>query len=182
MKMNEKNYRDYDYQAVVVKKDAENEVVSNYENFGWNVVKKSQHPRYENLIEVEMKRRHFIQNKDDLQFLQVNMENDIVVRGRLKKTKHSKSVITAITLSIIGGLMIVCCLLMIFNVLPNLNIALSIAFGVAGFIVLLAVPFLSYKIVKKENKIFNEREEELSKSIKNYVNEAIKLLGEQDEK
>ena len=53
MKKIERNHKEFDYQTIVIKKENVEEIVKDYECFGWSVLNSSQHPYYENLLEVE---------------------------------------------------------------------------------------------------------------------------------
>ena len=180
--MKNRNIKDYDYQVVVVRKEVAQELINNYECFGWVVISRSQHNRYENLIEVEMQRNHFINNKDDLQFLQVNMESDVVKRGRLSKTKNSKSTIFGITLAVISAILLTLSVLMLFKVFSYNSLVLGIISGVVGILCSILIPFICIKMVRKENILYAEKHEYYTQSISQYVSIAKEILGDCDEK
>lgn len=175
-----RNYKENDYQVIVVKKELEQEVIYNYECFGWVVQNKTQHSRYENLIEIEMSRNHFIENKDDLQFLQVNMESDIIKRGRLGKEKHSKSTIFGISFALLAVMFLTVSVLNFIGLLPLRSFILGIICASLGVGIAIMTLFTCVKMVKRENISYKEKEEFYTQSINHYILIAKELMGAKD--
>jgi len=175
--MKEKDYNQFDSQIIVLKKDVAKEIIISYESFGWEIESEKPHPRYENLIEVKMSRNHFVENKDDLQFLQVNMESDIIKWGRLKKSKHSKSTILGITLAVVSFALFSCSALIFTNTFFANSRILPIFLVVLGIGVGLSIPFICHKIYKNEKLIYEEKEKYYRNEINNYKKTAEEILG-----
>lgn len=176
-----KNNLDYDYLNVVVKKDKIDDIIEKYESFGWVKIETKQHPQYENLIDVEFSRPHKIKHKDALQFLQVNMEVNVINQGRIEKTKHSKSLIMSITLCIISLACFVNSVLAWLYMRPLNKIIVGSLFVVAGLACLILVPILLRKLLKKENLQYEEKSKEYTSTINDIINKAKSYLEGKDE-
>ena len=178
--MEERNYKEFDYQTILIKKQKVEQVVDNYKNFGWEVIRTTQDPQYENILEVEFKRNHFIKSKDRLQFLQVNMEVDTNKRGRLERTKHSKTLIGALSGGVLGAGLVALSVLSFMNMPFVLAVVFGTLFALFACCVCVACPILLTRNFKKEKIDFAVKCEELDKNILSCCIQAKKLLGAKD--
>lgn len=177
----EKNIKEFDYLTVEIKKEKAEEIIERYECFGWKIEDKRQNMFYENLYTVELCRHHQIANKDELQFLQVNMECDINDRGKLEKNKHAKSFIYSFSVGFVGLVAVIISLLSIFQ-LMNIKLIWGIIIGVLGAIMLASLPFYLHRSIPKEKANFINKDKILNDSIENCCKQAKKLLGVENEK
>ena len=176
-----KNNLEMDYQTIVVKKEKSEEIIQKYECFGWKKLEEKQHPQYENLLEIEFYRPHKIKKKDALQFLQVNMEVNIINQGRLEKTKHSKSL--ALSLSL-GCFALVCAInsaLTIIYMEPINKIILGSLFALLGLISIILIPILLIKTLKHEKIRYEEKSKEYQTTINDILTKAKEYLEDKDE-
>ena len=178
----EKDFLNFDYQTIILKKEKADEVIESYSCFGWKVTEKTQHKQYENLIEVEFSRPHFIANKDELQFLQVNMECDINAHGKLERNKNSKTTSIAVCFGLLFSYLLTSGFLCFFNPYLSQPILLGIIFILLSLAIAIPVPFWGIKLHKKETTKFNEQEKLYKEKIANYCKQAKKLIGGKDEK
>lgn len=169
-----KNYKDFDYQTVVVKKDKAEDVTNRYKNFGWNVCEKK-HGHYENLIEISFKRKHKITNKDDLQFLQVNYEHYLNREGRLARHKHTKSLIFGLSTFILIALLVTFAIV----VVAPTSILLCAICSMVALILLISSMVFTVKIYKKEILVY-EREIKICKQEIEKVCAKANYLGKGD--
>lgn len=171
-----KNINNFDYQTIVIKKDKQEEMIKNYECFGWAVRQINQHKRYDNLVEVEFERNHFIKNKDDLQFLQVGMECDVNNLGRIERTRKLRSVIFVLGLCALALASLVIAIVLLINAQE-----VGVAWGFAMLVVAVAVSIITVAIEKKiaqnEKKLVAEKTVQYKKSIEDYLSSARGLLG-----
>ena len=181
MMAKEKDYKNFDYQTVLVKKNKFDEVVNNYKSFGWNVTNVKQHSRYENILEVQFARPHYIKNKDELQFLQVNMECDINKKGRLEKHKHSKSTTLGIVLGIGGILLIIGAVACWLNLSLILGIVLASILAIVGLMCFVVEWVVLKKIIRSENNRFEIENTKLINLINECCKQARILIGAKDE-
>ena len=176
------NNLELDYQTIVIKKEKAEDIIKKYECFGWVKLKEKQHPQYENLLEVVFSRPHKIANKDALQFLQVNMEVNIINQGRLEKTKHSKSLSLCLSLAFISLVCIVNAVLAILYMRPLNKIIVGSLFAIVGLTSLILIPIFLTKLLKKEKQEYQEKSKEYNNSIDNIVNKAREFMEVKNEK
>lgn len=181
MKKEQKNYKEFDYQTILIKKDKFDEVVQSYQSFGWTIFDQKQHDKYENILEVVFEREHFVKNKDQLQFLQVGMEIDINKKGQLEKRKHAWSISFGTTFGVLSLGMIVFAGFSFFIFEFLLGMLLGIGFAILGLSSMVALSFVIKKIVKKENEKFKTVHAKLEQSISSYCQKAKSLIGAKDE-
>ena len=177
----QKNYNDFDYQTVLVKEDKLTEVITRYENFSWKKINSKQHSRYSNIVEVEFCRKHLINNKDELQFLQVNMECELNKKARLEKRKNSKSTTLGLILGLLGGGLIACSIWCFINLSLILGCVLGGVLAFLGIGVLIGEAFILKRFIKKENEKFNAIINMCENLIEGYCKQAISLKEVQDE-
>ncbi|MBE7075976.1 MAG: hypothetical protein E7375_02800 [Clostridiales bacterium] len=175
MKKIERNHKEFDYQTIVIKKENVEEIVKDYECFGWSVLNSSQHPYYENLLEVEFFRPHFIKNKDSLQYMQVNMENEINEKGRLNRRKHLKSLCVGISLGLLAS-MLICSAVLSFLFMTFVNgVVFACLFVLLAIATIVLLPIFISKIIKKEKTEFEEKNKIYNDAIEEYCKKARSL-------
>jgi len=143
-----KDYNKYDYLNVEIKKNRLNTILDTYQCFGWETLNKKQSSKFRNLVEVEFVRDHNINNKDTLQYLQVNLENSINKQAQLEKTKHLTSCSIGFCLSLLSLILIISSVILFLN-----NIFMGIILTILSFLSTITSPIIIVKIYKKE--IFN---------------------------
>ena len=174
--MIEKNYKEFDYMSLTVKKDKYEEVISSYEIFGWKVLETKQHKSYENLLEVEISRPHFIINKAEIQFLQVNMECDLNKKGKIENQKHAKSTSFGLCFGCLGLGLIIGAILMLIKFNTALALILSVLQLVIGGSLLIFSGIALPSMVKEENENYKAKIEELDQNIADYCKKASAFL------
>ena len=177
MKQTHKDIANWDYLDIFVKNNNFEEVKSSYQDFGWIYVKHQQDSMYDNVQVVHFKRSHTIKNKDELQFLQVGLDNTLIKKGYLEKTKHNPSIICGITLGLL------CALLLLTPVILNFNYAIfnfwTILCGSVGFLLTGFTIWFILHLTKKEKLYFAKKQDELNQKICAYREQAKNLCGGQ---
>lgn len=175
-KMNN-NLMETDTLSLFVKKERKESVIKSYECFGWEVAVEQQSARYENVLEIKFIRPHFIKNKDDLQFMQVNMERDLNNIGKLDKQKHQKSTIISLTLIPLWLIVIALNVLAIIKLNGAMQIITGVVLSLISIFLVVNIPILLIKTIKKEKLRYREKYKELKDSVKELCERAQVLLG-----
>ncbi len=157
--------KNFDYLTILVKRDKLEEVESRYKDFSWEILNEQEHERFGNIVVVELRRPHYIDNKDELQFFQVQMEFLLNSRAECEKKKHSKSKTFGLLFGLLSTLIFVLSVLVIINSTSIIQIVLGSVFGVIGLIFDIVVLKIVINIAKGEDIKFNEAYEKISKDL-----------------
>lgn len=170
---------DYDNLTLFVKKKKAKEIVEHYNLFGWELVKAEENDLYEDLVDLSFIRPHKIENKDDLQLLQVYMEEKLNEAAKAQRRRYEKSTILGLTAGIFGAMLIGFGLL-ISLASTLLDFAWGIVFASMGAVLLiLSFSFLP-KMIKKERVTYQKKKIILDEEIDAICEQAVKLRGEHE--
>ncbi len=89
--MQSRDYKNFDYIDVIVKKQNEQEIIDGYLSFLWQKIDAKEDRRYNDIVHLSFKREVSVPNKDRLQLLQVYYETALNNRAEIEFKKHSKS-------------------------------------------------------------------------------------------
>lgn len=174
---NEFDYNEYDSISLALKENESERMLSYYKAFGWSEYEKKEDKRYFDIVHIKLMRRHKIPNKDKLQLLQVKMESLVNSFASVRKNKHSKSVISALSLGILAlGILVLGIILLINRSLIPLAVAMIILSAVSPLAI---VPFVK-STVKKEKQSFAAKFKEMTSEISEIISRAKKLYGEEN--
>lgn len=177
MKKETNDYQNYDYLSITLQTEKTDEMIDVYHKFGWEVVSKLKNRDYENLYYITLKRPHFIDNKDELQYLQVRMEESVNKLAIEKSRKNLKSILFG---SLLGLLTVFLFVISIFGIVNKYDTFSFIASIVLCTITPILSPFIAvkcYRMAKKENAFFNDFYINTNQEIDEIVNRATLLLG-----
>lgn len=167
--------------SLYVKKDKQATIEACYKQLGWVKISEKDNALYEDTKDLNFTRPHIIDNKDDLQFLQVGMENKLNEIGRLEKNKHSKSTLLGICVGLgITALLILGIHLIIEN-LTNWLMYVGIAISIVSTVCLIVLWKICLSIAKKESAHFEARTAQLNEEIAQICNTANQLIGGKNE-
>lgn len=178
--------RDYDYHnfdrlSVTLKLDKEPEMVERFGCFGWRQVERFDDRQYDDLVHIAFERPHKIDNKDELQLLQVNMESCVNKSAKLKKNKLAKTTIIGLIAGMIGCGMIAGGIVIAVLLHSILTIALGSVLAAAGLAeILICLPFL-LKTAKKEQENFTIQYAQTVEETDKICNAAKALTGGSNE-
>lgn len=174
----EKNIFEYDKLNIYAKKQKSEEIIERYKCFNWTLDTETDNDKYEDLQDLTFSRPHKIKNKDDLQLMQVHMEENLNLIGKLEKYRHARSQTFGLCVGGIGFacLVIAIWLLVIHNFVPAV-ILLGITLGCA---ILVAI-FLP-KILKKEKNNYEFHHKRLETEVNEICEKAKTLSGGEYEK
>ncbi len=179
---NEKNIKNFDYITIVIKKEKQEEILKIYKCLGWEILSENQHQQYVNLVEVEFVRNHFIPNKDTLQFLQVNLENDINKKGRLERNKHSKSLALGLSLGLTTVAFIILAVLSFLDMVVLNTIFWGCLFSILALSLAIFIPIIIIKTYRKEKIYYVRQIKAYDKAILEHCKIAKELTGENNGK
>ena len=171
------NYKEYDRITLLVKHNLSKEIIEYYKILGWELEKEDENKRYQDIVDLTLIRPHKIENKDELQLLQVYMEERINKLSRLERHKHSFSTSYGLFFGIIGLILATFGVLFILNILPTFKLVGGIVFcGIGGLMMLSCAIFIP-RIFKKEKIKFEKNHTMLTNELKEIFVKASKLTG-----
>jgi len=174
----EKDYSNFDYLSLTVKKESAEEVIASYGAFCWQETERKEDKQYHDVLHLTFKREHKINNKDRLQYLQVAFEALINERSQLKSRKHNKSNAVISTAGALFGCVLVGIIALVLYINSTLAIVLGSVMVAFEAALALAGIFTFRRLRKKERKVYSDRKEKLDKEINSMLAEAICLTGE----
>lgn len=142
---------DTDYIKVSGKIQAADHIIERYGDFGWTLTERKDDKLYCDVTHMSFSRPHFIENKDELQLLQVRLEIAYNNTGKYTRKMSSRAVAIGNILGLIAILLTVggVLLLLTNGILPLvfgcIQCVLGVAAGVAGALI-------GYKIYKRDKK------------------------------
>lgn len=171
------NNKEFDTLTLYVKKEKSEKIIENYKVFKWELVEEKENTQYEDIVDLTFIRQHKIENKDELQLLQVYMEERLNEQGKIEKHKHSKSCVLGLCLGLLCGALIALGLLFCFQVLPKFGLVGGIVLASFGFLLVLFELIYLPKLFKKESVFYENRSKILEQEINIICKNASALAG-----
>lgn len=141
-----------DFINVQGRKQAKEHIISRYGDFGWQLVGQKDDRLYCDITHLSFTRPHFIENKDELQLMQVRLEVAFNKMGKYTRKITSRAVTAGncfsllAILSAVGGVLLFILgsgyLSLVFG---SLLVVLGVALGVTG-------GFVGYRLYKSDKK------------------------------
>ena len=171
------DYNNYDSLHLYVKKEREENIARIYKGLGYELMFSKPNNKYSNIMDLTFVRPHKIENKNELQFLQVELEIELNKIGKTEKNKHSFSISFALTIGVISvlfGVLGIVLLLHSFSVIQKVAnfILIFLAFLMFGIGL-----FFTPKIFNKEKIKFEEKNNESSKKLNEIFEQIKKIRG-----
>lgn len=171
-----KEINKYDYLSVSVKTDSEDEMITRYGAFGWELIERADDKRYSDIAVINLRRSHTIPNKDRLQYLQVGMETAVNNISKYKQNKHAFSLALGLSIGLFD-----CALLSGGIVLIVLSALWSIIVGclmtVTAIVVFASILTALKKLIPKENLRYDSVTERTRTELALIEKEATELVG-----
>lgn len=174
------DYRDYDYLDVYIKKKHAEDLERAYAAFKWEMLTKKERSGSDGIVLYTFRRPHKMENKDELQFLQVNAEFEMNAINSVWHNKHCRSAllgsVCAISgcAAIAGGIVLSLVLrTVLFTVCGCLLAAAGLAACIAGAI---AVP----RLYRAENARFLSKLDKRHKTLTAIMQKAQLLTENAD--
>ncbi len=163
-----KNYKNYDYLDIIVKKDNACEIINAYSAFLWVKIDEKDDRHYSDVIHLTFKRDINIENKDRLNLLEVYYETALNKRAEIKIKKHSKSKIAICNLAF-------CSLATLFGVGVFIYFYKSILSIILATLFATLIFFIDFICIVKIKKKFANENQDYVKKIEQ-VNSEIKEI------
>lgn len=153
------DYNNFDFLSLYVKKDKKEEILKYYRTFKWDLKEEKPNRRYADIVDLVLFRPHLMQNKDELQLLQVYMEEGLNKKAKLEHNKYFKATTLGVGLSLLGIVLIVISLIFNFNLEGLFNLFLTILFAFVGVCLIIICISILPTIIKKEKELFKQNVE-----------------------
>ena len=175
--MDNVNHIEYDTLTLQAKKEHQLLIDDCYKAFGWEKIAEQEDRLYADTNELKFKRVHKIENKDDLQILQVHLEHHLNILGKLEQTKFPKTIIVASIGGVVALSLMIGAIVLLYHIPLLLNKILG---GILSFVSIVAGVFVvltSRKLHKKELEQFVNKKTETNNKISEICNKAKMLRG-----
>lgn len=171
------NLLENDFINVTGKKQAAEHIIRRYEDFGWRLTEKKDDKLYGDTVHMTFMRPHFIENKDELQLMQVRLEIAYNNTGKLAHKINNRAALIFSLVALIVAAFIaggVALIILFGGLLPVISGSVMCALGA----VVATVGGISVNRVYKKDKAKYSRliEDELQK-IETLCNRAKELRG-----
>lgn len=165
METEERDYREYDYLTVLVKREKIEDVSSAYKIFLWEVLSIDEHDRFGDILILNLRRRHKIDGKEKLQYLQVKYEGLLNEAARLEAKKHVRSTTMGIVFGILLGIIFALGITIAVKAASSITLFGGVALSVISIIIDVVFVLYIRRLVAKENSVFEQRNKNISVSI-----------------
>lgn len=170
-----------DFLNVSLTRDNEWNLREKYKLFGWTETEIKDDSLYSNVVHVSYYRPHFIDNKDDLQLLQVRMESEINNLSKADMYKHLRSALACSLVAIMAILLVAAAVVAPLVNLTALHIAVCSFCGLCAVLCLIFGIMWVINIRRNENQKFFNLRERTSESITAICIRAELLSGVKNE-
>lgn len=172
---------DKDILHLYAKKNKLDIVEECYESLGWQKTAQEENKRYEDLVDLSFERPHKINNKDDLQLLQIYMEHDLNRLAKIERRKYLKSLMFGVGFGLLGLYLVLTGVLMLIGLYEvSTYLALGVGACVVGLCILALTVYVSKHLVAREKKDFEEETVLLNNRLQEMKEKARKFVGEKN--
>ena len=181
MKKYNYDFQNYDRFTMLAKKNKKNELLKYYTALDFKLIKQKNHPYFEDEIYLTFEREHFVKNKYELQYIQVELESNLNEIAKLENKIKSKTTIVGITLGLASFIFQ---FFGIYNLCqnPKLNLAFYIVSTLLGVCLLVCNIIVCKKIYKDDSIFFNNKINDLKQENIKIYNRLQALKGVNYEK
>lgn len=165
METEERDYREYDYLTVLVKREKIDDVSASYKIFLWEVLSVEEHDRFGDVLILNLRRRHKIEGKEKLQYLQIKYEGLLNQAAKLEAKKHLRSITFGILFGIVLGIIFALGITIAVKSASAITLFGGVALSVISIIVDVVFVLYIRRLVAKENSVFEQRNKTISIAI-----------------
>lgn len=159
------DFNKYDRIDVYAKKERVDIIIQCYQAFYWELYEKCDNPLYADTDNLTFIRPHKIENKDELQYSQIEMENTLNSIGKLEKKKHSKSTVFGLCFGVLSALLLTLAIIFTVNKTAKLGVTLCVLCWTAFTTTACANAIVTIKTYSRENKSFETKSNELKQKL-----------------
>lgn len=178
--MEKRDYKNYDYLCVTVKREALAYLESFYLALGYETIEEEEHRIYFNEINVTFRRPHKVKNKDRLQLLQIYIESLVNDFGKYSSRRRPHALAFGISTCFLSAALVA------------LGLALAFAFGIdtasmrfiwgisaacSGAALFTVFYFLALHISRREGEYRKLRSGEIMSELNEIIKRAKPLLA-----
>ena len=157
----EKDYTNFDYLHLTVKREKLDDVLSHYRALRWDDYEQKEDKIYGNIVHISMRRPHKIENKDKLQLMQVYLEQAWNTIGNAENNSHPKTLIFGLTTELIATALLMAGIYLFLLISFTWGIVFM-AVGAAAFVICIAFTVILYR---RESKELNKKLERAEKGL-----------------
>lgn len=166
--------------SVQGKKQASEHIIKRYGDFGWQLTEKKDDKLYGDVVHMKFTRPHFIENKDELQLLQVRLEIAYNKTGKLARKSTARTAVLSTVSAILaaafaaGGIVLI---LLLGGLIPLICGSVLCA---VGAVIAVVGGIFSHRVYKKDKTKFALLIEKEVEKIENLCKCAKELRGEHE--
>lgn len=175
------NYNEFDKITIYAKKTKTEEIINHYKVFGWEVVEEVENNRYEDIVDLTFCRPHKIENKDELQLLQIYMEERLNEIAKIERNKNAKTTSFGLCFGVVSFALIVVGILAILKVLDIFGLIGGVTITVLGVILMIITTIVLPRTYKKEKIDYDAKHIQLEEEV-NQILERVRKGGQSNEK
>lgn len=175
------DFNNYDTLNLFVKKSKHQDVIKTYKTLGWKLIDEKENNKYGDIVDLTFLRPHTLQNKDELQLMQVYVEDNLNEIAKLERNKHSKTTGLGLFLGFITLVLLALGIYLIVTNISTLNLIFGITLTISSIVSCVLELIFLPKLFKKESLTFNSKVLQLNKQIEDIENKSTLLLGGKDE-
>lgn len=174
----DKDIFEYDKLNIYAKKNKSSEFIERYKCFNWTLETESENKKYEDLQDLTFSRPHKIKHKDDLQLLQVYMEENLNLIGKLEKYKYARTQSFVLCL---GGIVFTLIALAIWFFISKIEIhsyfvSAIVMLSISAMLIVLICIFTP-KILKRDKQNYIKHNTRLENEVNDICQKAKSLIG-----
>ncbi len=169
---------EYDNLYVAVRSDKTEDIIYYYRTFGWEKVNEGR--RKINLVDMSFRRPHRIENKDELQLLQVYLETALNTVGRLERMPRPHTLAFILVSAFFSLGLVAAGLCLKFILASHVYAALGWLFVGLGCVCAAAAAVISVLLYFDEGRTNDSRLQEAKTEIAAVCARAKKLIGGAD--
>lgn len=173
------DHNNYDELNVYAKSEKANDIIKCYESFQWQLIHNDENEKYSDANALTFIRPHKIENKDYLQYNQIEMENILNDIGKCEKNKHSKSTMCGLCIYL-PIFLLICIILKSFFENKVSLLFMGITIGILTILAILSI-IIMIKVYKKESSEFNIKHKSLHQKLNNLCTMVKKEGGAKNE-
>lgn len=179
--MKNEHINEFDTLTLYVKKHKTEQIIESYKKLKWDFVEYKENQKYEDIIDLTFKRQHKINNKDDLQLIQVYLEDKLNNIGKLEKNKYAKSTVFGLSICLPSFLLAVLGALLLFKVFNFASTQVGIVLTSVFTPLIILESVLLYKIRRHELASFEKKSNTLQSELDTILQKASEITGGTDE-
>ena len=168
--------------SVKSKRQAAEHIIERYGHFGWTLTDKTDDKLYENIVHLTFSRPHSIENRDELQLLQVRLEIAYNAMGHLSAKIPARATLLSILFGLLALGYIAVGILMFLLLSGTVSVILGVFLCATASAFAAAGVFVVRRVYKKDSEKYSALIGEQVQKIEELCAAAKSLRGEDEQK